>query len=307
MMKYKNIFYEKLLTKYQIAYHNESIFNKLSIECADKLGNVKNYLLTIEENNNQKKINNHGYPFDLSIFYEDQYIYEKFIIQIKKFCFEKKINSILFKEKTDESKISQILKKNFLYIDYIGIENTIILEQNIETIFSNFSKGHKSAIKIKYDNLTYELIDSKNYKQNEILEMMNMHEVVSGKKTRSKETWFINEEMILKDKGALVRVKDNTKTISFSFFFFNQEEAIYFSSCTLRDNFKKYKNISHTSIWEAIKYLKSRNCKRLLLGNCKNIYSKNILDKKSESINLFKSSFGGKKNYYVLYNNILGL
>ena len=68
--------------------------------------------------------------------------------------------------------------------------------------------------------------------------------------------------------------------------------------------FKTYKNISHKVIWKAIQYLKSSNCKTFYLGITKSIYSKNPINSKNKNIDLFKSSFGGDKNYFVIINNI---
>ena len=60
--------------------------------------------------------------------------------------------------------------------------------------------------------------------------MMTFHEKIAGRQTRSKETWKINEKMILDNKGLLIKVSENKKLISYTFIFFNKENSIYFSS-----------------------------------------------------------------------------
>ena len=110
--------------------------------------------------------------------------------------------------------------------------------------------------------------------------------------------------MILDNKGLLIKVSENKKLISYTFIFFNKENSIYFSSCTDRNMFKIYKNISHKVIWQAIQYLKLANCKKFYLGVTKSIYSKSLISDKEKSIDLFKSSFGGDKNYFITINNI---
>ena len=140
----------------------------------------------------------------------------------------------------------------------------------------------------------------KNY-NNDIIDMMNMHHVVSQKITRSKETWLLNGEMIKNNNGFVIKVIYKKKIISFSLFFFNNEEAIYFSSCTDRKYFKDFINITHKSIYHSINYLKKNGCKKLTLGECKTIYSSEDVTQKEKNIQKFKSSFGGDIyiNFYL--------
>ena len=131
--------------------------------------------------------------------------------------------------------------------------------------------------------------------------MMNMHRMVSQKITRSKETWLLNGKMIKNNNGFIIKVIYKKKTISFSLFFFNNEEAIYFSSCTDRYYFKDFINITHKSIYHSINYLKNNGCKKLTLGECKTIYSSEDITQKEKNIQKFKSSFGGDIyiNFYL--------
>ena len=52
-----------------------------------------------------------------------------------------------------------------------------------------------------------------------------------------------------------------------------------------------------------IQYLQQENCK-FYLGVTKSIFSKNLITDKNKSIDLFKSSFGGDKNNFIIVNNI---
>ena len=47
---------------------------------------------------------------------------------------------------------------------------------------------------------------------------------------------FVNYPIggILDKKGLLIRVKENSRLISYTFVFFNKNSSIYFSSCTIR-------------------------------------------------------------------------
>ena len=299
-----NIFSDAIFIEYQKEYYKNSNFVEILFKGNDNNNNTVEYPITIEDCKNIKSLNNYNSPIYLDDLNLNLDSYKNIVNELKKICDKENINSILFKKKISENELKKKLEEKKDSIDFIGIESTIKLDEDLKSIQRKFSKGHRSALKINYENLSYELFDFKNYKKNQIFEMMDLHEKVSGKKTRSKETWEINEKMILSKKGLLIRVKENSRLISYAFIFFNKNSSIYFSSCTMRDIFKLYKNITHKIIWESIKYLKSANCKNFHLGTTKSLYSKKEIDEKSKNIDLFKSSFGGEKNFFVIYNNL---
>ena len=145
------------------------------------------------------------------------------------------------------------------------------------------------------------VVDHSNY-TNEISEMMNMHHLVAQKITRSEKSWHINEEIIKKENAFIIKVMLDQKVISYSLFFYNKQESIYFSSCTERKYFKYYKNITHTSIFEAIKYLKKNNCENFTLGETKSIFSTRNISDKEKNINLFKNHFGGDLEVNIFFD-----
>ena len=292
------LFQEPIYLSYQKKYNENKIYSEISLNL-DK----NNFLnLTIEEtkNSKQKLLNFYGNP----IFFNspNEKIKLKLFEELKKVLNFNEINKITYKKKLSFDEVEKISKKNFL--NEIIIENHIDLNKSLDEIRKNFSKGHKHILNKDYKDLTYEIFDYKNYTENQIEEMRELHKKVSGKVTRSVESWKINEEMILINKGFLIKVKEKDKLISYSFIFKNSEEAIYFSSCTLRDKFIKYKNITHKSIWKSISYLKNLNCKKFHLGISKTIFSKKTIDQKRKNIERFKSSFGGEKYFFVVYDQL---
>ena len=291
---------EPLLINYFENYYSESIFEDVSFEISNN-NNLIFCPLTIERKDKENYLNFYGNYFFIFFIRFDNKLFnylEKTIEDIKN---KKKIKSIKF-----------LIKKEFIFneqqsidhsfLDKISINKSIDLSLDLNEIIKNFSKGHRSAIKKNYTELEYQIIDKKNY-NNEINEMMKLHEEVSGRKTRAYKTWIINEQMIKENKGVIIKVLKNDEAISYSFFFKNNFEAIYFSSCTKREFFKNYNNINHKSILHVIEYLKRFNCKRLTLGNSKTIYDKHQKNNKEINIEKFKSSFGGKK-YINLHFNI---
>lgn len=232
--------------------------------------------------------------FKESLFKSYQKEYDK--------CLNPKDNQTLTKKKILKNQISNISEKPNLY--EVIIESYIDLTKSASEIRNNFSKGHKHILKKEYPSLKYEIINYQNYKKDQVLEMMNLHKVVAGKITRSIETWKINEEMILNKMGFLIRVSENDNLISYSFIFYNKEDALYFSSCTLREKFSKFKNITHKSIWESINFLKNQNCKNFYLGVTKTLFSKKNIDQKRKNIERFKSSFGGNQNFFAVFEEV---
>ena len=85
------------------------------------------------------------------------------------------------------------------------------------------------------------------------------------------------------------------------FIFHNKKDALYFSSCTLRDKFSTFKNITHKSIWKSINFLKNLNCEKFYLGTTKTLFSKKNIDQKRKNIERFKSSFGGEENFFAIF------
>ena len=296
------IFDDRILIEYQREYYKNSDFHELKFKGNDKKNNVINFSLTIEKKKNFKILNNFNYPIFLDAYNLNTNSQKEIRSKIKEICKTENIDSILFKKIIEEKDINNILAKK-KYLSFVGAESIIKLDKDLDLIKKNFSKGHKSALKRNYENISYELIDFKNYKKNEILNMMKLHEIVSGKKTRSEKTWLLNEKMILNKKGLLIKIKEGSETISYSFFFNNLKTSLYFSSCTIRNKFKIYNNLTHKVIWEAIKYFKSNKCENFYLGITKSLFSTDNLDLKAKNIDLFKSSFGGEKSFFAIYNN----
>lgn len=305
--KLQSYHHDNLMIKYQKEYNRQIEYKDISFKLIDNKNNQLFIPCTIEKNKNFNNLNYYGFPINI-----DQVSLKKFNINsvlniLEDICLRKKVINFFFKISLDIIDNIDVFIKNYKSeILSIEAENYLDLNLSLEEIQSGFNKGHKSAVNRNYPSLKYEIYDKKNYKKNEIFEMQSLHNSISKKKTRSDLTWKINEEMILNDNGILIKVLDNTKVISYAFIYFNSIEADYFSSCTIRDYFKKYNNITHKIIWKSIEYLKYRKVKKLYLGPCKTYYTKNISDfEKINNIQKFKNLFGGHKKIYVNFNQMI--
>jgi len=296
--------FDKLYIEYQKRYNSNCNYQNIGFEISDN----KNKLfcpLTLENNGLEKNLNFFGKPIVICNGINFDNVFKKELMNIfSKLIEENSIKNFIYKMYTNKSDIENVLKNESEIIDAIYTENRIDLEQPLNKILNDFTKGHKSSVKKEYKELSYHIYDHTNYKKNQILEMMTLHETVTNKKTRSKQTWLANEEMIINKQGFLVKVLDNGKLISYAFFFHNKFYAIYFSSCTNRETFNSFKNITHKTIWKSIEYLKNIKCKYLTLGHTNTLYYKNNIVDKRSNIERFTASFGGHQQNYIVYKRI---
>ena len=305
IVKEENPLFDNSFISYQINYHHDKKFSLISFSFEEE-NNLIICPLTLQTFNYSNELCFYGNPFE--IISKNELSKNSIITVLEKLKEIKKKNGIKkinFKFEIKENEIDFHLDKNPNLLAEIYIENRIDLKNSLDDIIKGFSKGHKSAVKISYPEISYELIDHKNYKDKQIKEMQELHFTVSQKKTRSDETWLEMEKMVLEKKAFIIKVKNSNKLIGYSFFFHNFNSVYYFSSCVLRDNFKFYKNIGHAMILDAIKYSQKSNFKYFLLGRSKTLFD---LDKKNDpkfyNVEKFKYSFGGQKKYFIIFKDI---
>jgi len=297
--------FDELFVSYQKSYHHDKKFSLISFSLEDE-NNLIICPLTIQTFNSSNELGFYGNPFEIisknKLSKSSAARVLKKIDEIKK---KNNIQKISLKLEIKENEVNHYLDKNSYSVDEIYVESRIDLENSLDDVKKDFSKGHKSCLKIEYPEISYEITDHNNYINNQIREMQKLHLNVSKNKTRSDETWLEMEKMVLEKKGFMIKVKNNNVLIGYSFFFHNTYNVYYFSSCILRDNFKFYKNIGHTMILNAIKYSKKTNLKYFILGRSKTLFElENKNDTKVSNVEKFKSSFGGKKKYYVIFKDI---
>ncbi len=282
---------DKLYRDYQELYF-KSIFKNHSFE----FKNGNKILVPITFDSIKKNFSFFGDPIEFFCTHKmEKFSYEKLKKKIDEF---KDIK--LFKLEIDNEKI--LLNKKFNFVEKVINEIYIDLSLSEEKIKENFSSNHRNEISKSYPNTSFELIDYKNYKPGMIYEMMKLHKFVAGRQTRSKDSWKQNENMILKNKGFLTRVKYNEKIISYSFFYHNQFTCIYLSSVGIREYYKVVRNIHHKSLWLAINYARSY-CKYFYIGPI-TLFSKTPISEKEITIERFKKKFKGINKKFVIINKL---
>ncbi len=283
--------------KFKKAYHEKSKFKNLSF----KLTYEDNQILcplTLQAED-KKTLNFFG--DEIQVFYKkkmNEKIYNYLKSVFKNLIEENKIQSLKFKIKIDNEE--SIVKNDNL--ELIKNEIFVDLTKKENEIFKSFKPNLRNEIKKEHKDLVYEIIDYKNYEKKDIFKMMEMHEEISGKKTRSLNTWKINEDMLNKNNAIISKALFNKKAISYSLFYFNKTTCSYFSSCSQREYFKEIRNLQHKTIYNVIKYMKGKT-KYLYLGSSI-LYSKKNIEDKLINIGKFKSKFSKEKNLFNIYNTI---
>ena len=295
---------QDLYIDYLKAYFNNSRFEDLSFKI-NFSDNLVIFPITLEiRNENEKFLNYYGDYIDF--FYkkipkaeEQEVIYNYFDYLINKY----QVKNLKIKIKQIDYKFN----REPLYtteLDSVLKQININLNLSLEEILNNFTSGLRNVLKKDYPVLHYEVRDKNNYTEGDMSRMQKLHLEVSGYKTRSDLTWLINERMILDNLGFLVRVKAYDKIISYNFFIHDKITCSHHSSCTYREFFKEYRNITYKSLFLAMKYLKNANkCNNFFIGY-KTIFSTKQLSQKEKDIEFFKERFSKKGDIYYCYSNL---
>ena len=275
---------------YQNLYYKTNFVNK-----SFEINTINKVIVPMTLNESKNNYSFFGDPVE--IFFSNR---------ISKSMYEELIS--IFKEINSEIKFKIEIKDEKLlnekddYIEKIVNEIYIDLSLKKDQIKSNFSSNHRNEISKNYLNSTFEIIDYKNYKKDTIFEMMELHKHVSGRQTRSIESWKQNEKMILEKKGFITKVKLDNKVISFSFFYHNNFTCIYSSSVGLREYYKVVRNMHHKSLWLAINYAK-KYCNYFYIGPI-TIYSKENISEKEKNLQKFKNKFKGINKKFIIINKL---
>lgn len=296
-LKKKTLLENSFLNELHYDYENEYL--KKNYELKDFFFKINDNEIYIPYTENKDKITNYSFfSLPCKIYSSKPINFTETKKIISEFLKDKSQNNIDYKFVMTTSQ-TELKKINLEMINPLMVEELQIINLDLEEeeIFKRMKPNHKNEIKkiLNLNNIEILIYDHKNYIKDLIMEMMDMHKKVVGRLTRSVETWKLNEKMINKKKGFLIKVLKNKEPISYSFFNHNYFECNYFSSVSLKESFN-LRGINHLSIWEAIKFAKKIGNKKFRLGTTKYLYvrNKNQLETKMKNIAFFKSRFCGE-------------
>jgi FemAB family protein len=162
------------------------------------------------------------------------------------------------------------------------------LQWSMDQIKHNFRKSYKSLITSGMKNWSIEVLDTAS--ESIWDQFKTLHLEVSGKKTRSDETWDIHFNSIKNQQGFLVYLLNNSgKMDGGGFFNFTRDEGLYAVGAYNRALFDK--PLGHVVQYRAIQELKKRGVIWYKLGSRPYFSEKPEATDKEISIADFKQGF----------------
>ena len=175
------------------------------------------------------------------------------------------------------------------YKSHLNYEQYIDLSLELDEIKSNFRKSDKLNINSGLKKWNNGVLDKPNisiWKQ-----FMDLHEKVSGRKTRSDRSWEIHYEDIINKNSFLVYLLDqNGSMVGAGFFNSTIDEGLYAVAAFRRD-LPNHPPLGHVVQFLAIKEFKKRNVKWYKLGPRPYLKTFPKSSEKEISIAEFKNGF----------------
>lgn len=172
------------------------------------------------------------------------------------------------------------------------------LDFNQDEFYADLRKSYKSLINWGRKNLTVININKDNACIDKFREFQDFHYKISGRKTRSDESWNKQYEIIKAGLGELILADYNTNLAAGSFFADYSDTSIYFTGVYDRNLFDF--GISHFMLYEGInRSYKRGNTSRFSLG----YFDTDIKDPKWYNIQFFKKGFCRELKPTIFWSN----
>lgn len=172
------------------------------------------------------------------------------------------------------------------------------LDFNQGTFSANLRKSYKSLINWGRKNLSVININKDNACADKFRKFQDFHCKISGRKTRSDESWNEQYEIIKSGLGELILADYNNNLAAGSFFADYSDTSVYFTGVYDRNLFDF--GISHFMLYEGINRSFERgNTSRFSLG----YFDTDIKDPKWYNIQFFKKGFCQKLKPTIFWSN----
>ncbi len=164
---------------------------------------------------------------------------------------------------------------------------SVDLRKNLSEIRLQFRKSYKPLVNKALKEWDISICTSDLNKDFEAFRMLHLE--VSGKETRSRESWDIQLQNIINGKAFLVTAKDNDLLIGGGLFSYTKFMGIYGVGAYKRELFDK--PIGHDVQMKAIEFLKEKGCQWYEIGRRHYLVDRVKPTKKELSISHFKEGF----------------
>jgi len=143
------------------------------------------------------------------------------------------------------------------------------------------------------------IVTKKNVTWEYLLQFRKLHVHVSGRETRSLESWRRQFESVQNDEAFIIFGELDGEIITAGYFSYSNANCIYGSSASRRDLF--HKPLFHAIMWTAILHAKKNGCLWFEVGE--QYFQNHPIDKpptkKEIGISDFKAGFGGDTKIYL--------
>lgn len=181
----------------------------------------------------------------------------------------------------------------------VEVSGIIDLRLSNELIKRNIRKSYKSLVNWGEKNMQTTVYDQANITQEVFDAFEAFHLKVSGKKTRSHETWALQHDMIRNGEAFLVVAMYNGAMASANLFLAGSTEVFYGVGVNDRE-LTEVQNlaIAHYPLYRAALYAKEKGYRVFNL----NTLNKPNASEKEKSISFFKKGFTSQLKSSVIYN-----
>ena len=167
------------------------------------------------------------------------------------------------------------------------------------SLWKGIRKSYSSLVNNGLKEMSPKILTNDNITQQHMEKFRELHRCVSGRETRSIESWQRQFESIQNNEAFVVFGDLDGDLVTAGYFSYSEMNCIYGSSASRRDMF--HKPLFHSIMWTAILHAKKIGCKWFEVGeqNFKNHPSDNPPTKKNINISGFKAGFGGNSKFYL--------
>lgn len=171
---------------------------------------------------------------------------------------------------------------------------------NEQQYYAGIRKSYKSLINWGRRELKIEYINKNNLRYDEFANFQNFHQKISGKKTRSDESWNIQYKMLENGFGELILGHYQGNLVAGSLFIDQFDTTVYFTGVYERSLFEY--GVSHYLLYEGIlRAIMRDGANKVFLGN----FDAHITDEKQHNIQFFKKGFCNELAPIILWSKKL--
>jgi len=214
-------------------------------------------------------------------------------------------SEVIVMDALDQSKLTDLGQGllNANYNSRLVFEMTVGLKDfNEEVYYTKIRKSYKSLINWGRRSLEVTIIDRQNLSFERFIEFKKFHEKISGRQTRSDESWNIQYQMLEHGYGELILADYEGVLVAGSLFIDQFERTIYFTGVYERELFDY--GISHYLLYHGI-------CRSAARGNTSyfslGCYETEIMDRKLYNIQFFKKGFAENLAPTILWRKVIGV